>query len=48
MAALATLGWVAHRLRRGTLVRDTLRAVEVLWYFVVGLWPILYVLVYLL
>jgi hypothetical protein len=26
---------------------ETFRAVRILWYFVVGLWPILYALVYL-
>lgn len=34
------------RLKRGTLKREHLRAVQIFWYFVVGIWPILYALVY--
>jgi len=48
VGGLAALGWTASRLRAGTLAEDPLRAVEILWYFVVTLWPVLYVLVYLL
>jgi heme/copper-type cytochrome/quinol oxidase subunit 3 len=48
LGALVALARVAANLRAGTLARDTLQAVSVLWYFVVGLWPFLYVLVYLL
>jgi hypothetical protein len=37
--------WV--RLRRGWLASSQLATAEVLWYFVVGLWPLLYLVVYL-
>lgn len=48
VAALLGLAWAAGRLRAGTLDLDTFRAVQVFWYFVVAVWPILYVVVYLL
>ncbi len=47
MAGLGVLVWAYQRLRRGKLVMGELVATEVLWYFVVGLWPILYWRVYL-
>lgn len=46
-AALLALGWARVQLGRGRIAPATLWAVEIFWYFVVGLWPILYVLVYL-
>lgn len=48
--AVAALGLLAHtwlRLRQGWLVQSQLAAAQVFWYFVVGLWPILYLVVYL-
>jgi len=48
--ALGALGLLGHtwlRLRRGWLVQSQLAAAQVFWYFVVGLWPILYLVVYL-
>jgi cytochrome c oxidase subunit 3 len=48
--AVAALGLLAHtwlRLRKGWLVQSQLAAAQVFWYFVVGLWPILYLVVYL-
>ncbi len=48
--AVAALGLLAHvwtRVRRGWLASSQLAAAEVFWYFVVGLWPILYLVVYL-
>lgn len=48
VAALLGLAWAAGRLRAGTLGLDTFRAVQVFWYFVVAVWPALYVVVYLL
>ncbi len=48
--AVAALGLLAHtwwRLRQGWLVQSELAAAQVFWYFVVGLWPILYLVVYL-
>jgi cytochrome c oxidase subunit 3 len=43
--AVAALGLLIHtwwRLRQGWLVQSQLAAAQVFWYFVVGLWPILY------
>jgi heme/copper-type cytochrome/quinol oxidase subunit 3 len=48
--ALAALGLLVHtwlRLRQGWRVQSQLAAAQVFWYFVVGLWPILYLVVYL-
>jgi len=48
--AVAALGLLSHtwlRLRQGWLVQSQLAAAQVFWYFVVGLWPILYLVVYL-
>jgi cytochrome c oxidase subunit 3 len=39
--------WGAVRLQRGLLTRPQLAAIQIFWTFVVGLWPILYTLVYL-
>ena len=36
-----------RRLWRGVLTKPQLVAVQIFWTFVVGLWPVLYVLVYL-
>lgn len=46
VGALVALGWLARSLRQGHGSRDVLGAVGAFWYFVVGLWPVLYVLVY--
>jgi heme/copper-type cytochrome/quinol oxidase subunit 3 len=48
VAAVGVLAWAAWRLDAAALARETFWGVQVLWYFVVGIWPILYVLVYLL
>jgi cytochrome c oxidase subunit 3 len=48
--ALVALGVLLHlwlRMGRGTLPRSTLAAAEIFWYFVVGVWPVLYWRVYL-
>ncbi len=47
VAAILALAWAAVRLGRGTLTRDVLSAVAIFWYFVVLVWPFLYVVVYL-
>lgn len=47
VAALVVLAWGARRLFTGMLTRPQLIAVQIFWTFVVGLWPILYTLVYL-
>ena len=46
VAAIICLGWSAVLLRRGTLTSSRLGAVEVFWYFVVLMWPVLYAIVY--
>jgi heme/copper-type cytochrome/quinol oxidase subunit 3 len=47
LAGLAVLSHAAVKLRRGLLVPSHFVASQVFWYFVVGLWPVLYLLVYL-
>jgi len=47
VAALALLAHVWLRLRRGSLASSQLATAEVFWYFVVGVWPVLYLRVYL-
>lgn len=47
VAALVVLLWAYVKLTRGSLVLSQLLTVQILWYFVVGLWPILYWRVYL-
>ena len=47
LAGLAVLARCALKLRRGLLAPSGFAASQVLWYFVVGLWPVLYLLVYL-
>lgn len=47
VGALCGLSWGWLRLRRGALAQTELTTLLVLWTFVVGLWPVLYVLVYL-
>ena len=47
VAALGVLVYTWRRLERGWLAQHQLAAAQVFWYFVVGLWPILYGVVYL-
>ena len=47
LAAIACLGWAWFRLRAGRLTASQLGTVEVFWYFVVLVWPVLYLKVYL-
>jgi heme/copper-type cytochrome/quinol oxidase subunit 3 len=47
VAALVVLAGVYAGLRRGPLRPSAFAAARVFWYFVVGLWPILYLRVYL-
>ena len=47
VVALGVLVFTWVRLRRGWLASSQLAVAEVFWYFVVGLWPILYLVVYL-
>jgi len=46
VAGLALLSWTWGRLRGGFLAGSSFAAAQVFWFFVVGLWPILYLLVY--
>jgi cytochrome c oxidase subunit 3 len=47
IAGLLALLWAYVRLRRSELLSSQLVTVEIFWYFVVALWPILYWRVYL-
>ncbi len=47
IAALGVLTWGHRRLTHGKLTGSELSTIAVLWTFVVGLWPVLYVAVYL-
>jgi cytochrome c oxidase subunit 3 len=46
IAAILALGWAYRRLATGVLAASTFQAVRVFWYFVVGLWPLIYWRVY--
>lgn len=47
VVAIGGLFYVYQKLRRGTLSEGTFLAAQIFWYFVVGLWPILYWRVYM-
>jgi cytochrome c oxidase subunit III len=47
VAALLALVYAWRRLARADLARAQLQAISVFWYFVVGIWPVLYLEVYL-
>jgi cytochrome c oxidase subunit 3 len=47
IAAILCLIWAWFRLRRGRLTAAQLGTVEAFWYFVVLVWPVLYLQVYL-
>jgi cytochrome c oxidase subunit 3 len=47
VVALGILVWTWRRLSRGSIPPTTLAAAEIFWYFVVGVWPVLYWRVYL-
>jgi cytochrome c oxidase subunit 3 len=47
VAAIVALGVVTACYGRGGVSPGALAATELFWYFVVGVWPVLYVLVYL-
>lgn len=46
IVAIAVLFYTWRLLRQGWLASSQLAVAEVFWYFVVGLWPILYLVVY--
>ena len=47
VAAICVLAAIYFPMRRGTLAPSTFAATQVFWYFVVLLWPVIYVRVYL-
>lgn len=47
LAALVALGLALRRLRHGLLPPSVLAATALFWYFVVGVWPVIYLRVYL-
>ena len=47
LAALLALGWAALKLRRAVLAPSAFAATALFWYFVVGVWPVVYLRVYL-
>ena len=47
VVALGILTWTWRRLSRGSIPPTTLAAASIFWYFVVGVWPVLYWRVYL-
>ena len=44
---IAVLAYVYRLLHQGLLSRPTMAAMQLFWYFVVGLWPVIYIVVYL-
>ncbi len=46
IVAVAALGWALLRFSRGQLKASQLQGIQVFWYFVVGIWPMLYWQVY--
>lgn len=47
VAALGVLVYTWVRIQRGWIAQTQLAAAQVFWYFVVGVWPVLYTVVYL-
>ena len=47
VAAIIALGIVYVQMLRGRLAHSTFLATQVFWYFVVGVWPMVYLRVYL-
>ena len=47
LAALLILTYVYFKLKRSRLASSEFWTAQVFWYFVVGVWPVLYILVYL-
>ena len=46
LGALIFMGVAWRKLKRGSLSSGTFSAARILWYFVVGLWPVLYLCLY--
>ncbi len=47
IAAIIALGYIFVRTLRGTVKPEGFYATQIFWYFVVGVWPALYMVVYL-
>jgi len=47
IAAIIALTWVYLRMRRGLFTPSSFTATQVFWYFVVVVWPVIYLRVYL-
>lgn len=47
VGAILALLWIYLRLARGTVAPELFAAIRLFWYFVVLLWPVIYVRVYL-
>jgi cytochrome c oxidase subunit 3 len=47
VAAIIALAVMYFKFVRGSLQRSTFLATQIFWYFVVGVWPVLYFRVYL-
>ena len=47
VVAIVALTWVYQRMRRGLLVPSAFTATQLFWYFVVIVWPVIYLRVYL-
>lgn len=47
LAAIVALTWVYLLMRGGKFVQSTFTATQIFWYFVVVLWPVIYLRVYL-
>jgi heme/copper-type cytochrome/quinol oxidase subunit 3 len=47
VAAMIALTWVYLRMRGGKFVPSTFAATQIFWYFVVVVWPVIYLRVYL-
>ena len=45
--AIIALAWVYNRMRGGKAVQSTFTATQIFWYFVVVVWPVIYLRVYL-
>ena len=46
LSAILVMYWLYRKLQRQRLRQDHLISIEIYWYFVVGVWPLLYALVY--
>lgn len=46
LSAVLAMSYVYYRMKRGTLTPAGFTAMRIFWYFIVGVWPLLYGLVY--